>query len=86
MGTPNALRAVTTITYPAVITFVFACKCGENYPIDRRKACTVFSVEEAERAVIEFAKTVEPRTISCQCGLEKEYFQVDVQGYPLESA
>jgi hypothetical protein len=81
------LRDSRPVVYPALIRFVFPCKqCDKAFAIEEGfRVRTALSVEDVQRMLMEFAKTVEPRTVTCSCGLKTEYHQEDVRAYPLES-
>jgi hypothetical protein len=53
--------------FPTVLRFIFACKrCDTAFPIESGFVVrTVISIEDARQVLAEFAKTVEPRTITC---------------------
>ena len=58
----------------------FSCKkCSNTIPVEPEEIVrNASSIDEAFTNFNAFAKTVEPRTIKCQCGHEDEYDRRDV--------
>jgi hypothetical protein len=79
----KAKRSESNQTNPKgvlIIRFIFKCKqCDKVFPIeDISEFRTALSIDHAQELLAAFAKTVEPRTITCSCSHESEYHQRDV--------
>jgi hypothetical protein len=83
---PKRKQSLEEIKFPATARFIFSCEqCDKGFPLeDLEGGVRVFlSAEHARESIAEFSKDLEPRTITCSCGHQAEYYPEDVALFEL---
>jgi len=77
---PKRKQNIEALSFPATVRLIFSCEqCDKGFPLEDGVGVRVFlSVEHARQFIAEFSKDLEPRTITCSCGHQAEYYPEDV--------
>jgi hypothetical protein len=75
---PKRKQSLEAIKFPATASLIFSCEqCDKGFSLEDGVR-VLLSAEDASQLIAEFSKDLEPRTITCSCGHEAEYYPEDV--------
>ena len=75
---PKRKQSLEAIKFPVTAMLIFNCEqCDKGFSLEDGVR-VLLSAEDARQLIAEFSKDLEPRTITCSCGHEAEYYPEDV--------